>query len=418
METHRLLEEYNLDINPSDRVSSLGVGQKQMVEIAKALSKKAKLLVLDEPTSALSDNEIEQLHAILRVVRSRGVTCIYVSHRLQEFFDLTDRVTVLRDGAVVETHDIAQLTMAKLISAMVGRPMTKRFPDMQHSVGDVVLSVRDLEVGDHHNDQIRYVKHADFDLRSGEVLGIAGLMGSGRTELANALIGELGYVMQGEVAIDGHPRVLRSAREAMQAGILLVPENRKEQGLVLIQSILHNISLPNLDQFSAFMRINGDQELAEANKFSASLAIKAPNMLTIVNNLSGGNQQKVIIAKTLMALPKVLILDDPTRGIDVGAKFEIYTLINRLAAEGVAILLISSELEEVIGMSDRILVIHEYQTVCSLDPEDFNQETIMGYATGVRTAIRGNARSINIMMNLYLSHNPVLSTRSISGVQR
>ncbi len=382
-DTNELCKEYNLNIDPNDRVADLAIGRQQMVEIAKALAKKATILIFDEPTSVLSDNEIERLHSILRILKENGVTCIYITHRLDEFFSISDRITILRDGQFIATHNTKETDIGQLISAMVGRSMTKRFPERRRNMGEPLLRVENLTVGDRFDETVKYVKHADFTLHRGEVLGIAGLMGSGRTELAYALIGELGHVVNGSATLDGKPLVTESARSAIEQGILLVPENRKEQGLILMQSIVHNISLPNLDALSSFMYINRTKELSEAQSYGKKLSIKAPNLLVAVNNLSGGNQQKVVIAKTLMAEPKVLILDDPTRGIDVGAKFEIYKLIDQLASNGVAIIMISSELEEVIGMSDRIVVIHERSTVAVLEKNQFEQGTIMSYATGV-----------------------------------
>ena len=382
-DTAALLERYKLDISPNAPIFELGVGHQQMVEIAKALSLDAKLLILDEPTSALSEQEIAKLHEILRGLEMHGVTCIYITHRLEELFQITEQVTVLRDGEVVDTRPTTELTMDALIAMMVGREMKKRFPDAERSPGEVMLSIRDVRVVASDNPNMTIIGNASFDLHKGEVLGIAGLMGSGRTELVTALIGEQGTVVAGDIFVRGKRVEIGSAREAIQLGIALVPEDRKNQGIILIQSLLQNISLANLNQFASFMRIDVARELSEARKYGDRLQIKAPNLQVLANTLSGGNQQKVVIAKALMAEPLVLILDDPTRGIDVGAKFEIYTLINSLAAAGVAIILISSELEEVIGMSDRILVLHSGRTVALLGRDEVDQETIMRYATGL-----------------------------------
>lgn len=381
-ETRNLLEKYSLDIQPQSIVKNLGVGKMQMTEIAKALSENAKVLILDEPTSALTAAETEQLMEILDTLKEHGVTCIYITHKLEEFFRISDTITVLRDGQVITSQPTKDLTREKLVSYMVGREMTERFPEGHHTPGDVVLEVKNLWARDPRADR-DIIKGVSFDLRKGEILGIAGLMGSGRTELVMTIFGEYGKIREGSITLDGEDIKVSSSREAMGKGISLVPEDRKRHGLVLIQSVLKNISLANLDQFASFLRINEFAELNASMEFANSLDIKAPNLRVPVNSLSGGNQQKVVISKWLMSKPKVLILDDPTRGIDVGAKYEIYKLMNDLAAEGIAIIMISSELEEVMGMSDRIMVMHEGHSAGTLDIEEATQEKIMALATGI-----------------------------------
>lgn len=382
-DTQELLDTYQLDIEPQAIVSTLGIGQQQMTEIAKALSEDAKVLILDEPTSALTETEINQLMDILRTLKSHGVTCIYITHKLEEFFGIADTITVLRDGEVITTQPANDLSHAKLVRHMVGRAMTERFPEKKNTPGDIIFRVEDLHAEDPNKVGKEVVKGVSFDLREGEIFGIAGLMGSGRTELVMTIFGEYGKITEGTINLDGQEIHVTSSREAMIEDISLVPEDRKRYGLVLIQSVLENISLPNLDQFASFMRIDQLAELQASRKYARSLEIKAPNLRVPCNSLSGGNQQKVVISKWLMSQPKVLIMDDPTRGIDVGAKYEIYKLMNDLAAQGIAIIMISSELEEVLGMSDRVMVMHEGRSTRTLDIKEATQENIMALATGL-----------------------------------
>ena len=385
-ETAALLKRFKLDISPHALIKDLGVGQMQMTEIAKALSEHAKVLILDEPTSALSAAEVDKLMQILVTLKAEGVTCLYISHKLEEFFRTTDTVSVLRDGRVVTTLPTPKLTVAKMVNLMVGREMTERFPKGERQPGEVFFQVAGLHARDPKNPSREVLKGVDFDLRKGEILGIAGLMGSGRTELVTTLFGEYGELTAGTILLDGQEIRIRSARQAMDHGISLVPEDRKGQGLVLRQTILENISLPNLDRFASFMRIDHDAELSEARSFARSLSIKAPSLQVPVETLSGGNQQKVVISKWLMSEPRILILDDPTRGIDVGAKFEIYKLMNHLAESGFGIIMISSELEEVLGMSDRVMVMWEGRSNGTLDIAEATQEKIMARATGIELA--------------------------------
>ena len=382
-DTQQVLEEYHLDVPAREIVRHLGVGKMQMTEIAKALAENAKILILDEPTSALAETEIEQLMEILRGLKQHGVTCIYISHKLDEFFQITDSITVLRDGKTVFTRPTKELNLETLVSNMVGREMKERFPKGNRKPGEVILEVEDLHALDPGDPTYEVIKGVSFNLRRGEILGIAGLMGSGRTELVMTLFGEYGKINQGKIKMEGHEITIHNSREAMQHGISLVPEDRKQHGLVLIQSILRNISLANLGQFSTLFRINDAAELKVSTDFAKSLAIKASNLNAPVDSLSGGNQQKVVISKWLMSQPKVLIMDDPTRGIDVGTKYEIYKIMNDLSEKGIAIIMISSELEEVLGMSDRVMVMHEDRSVGMLDIAEATQEKIMALATGI-----------------------------------
>ncbi|HYD39468.1 MAG TPA: ATP-binding cassette domain-containing protein [Anaeromyxobacter sp.] len=390
-DTAAVLKRYKLPISPLDVVEHLGVGQMQMTEIAKALAENARVLILDEPTSALSEAEVDQLMEILRGLKADGVTCIYITHKLEEFFRITDSVSVLRDGKLVTTRPTAELDadgkgVEKLVSLMVGREMKERFPRRRRTPAEVFLRVEDLHAVDPNNPRKEVLKGVSFDLRKGEILGIAGLMGSGRTELVTTLFGEYGQVTRGRVTLEGKAITIRSSRDAMAHGISLVPEDRKRSGLVLMQTILQNMSLPNLNRFASFMRIDQDAELAAVLKYWKSLSIKAPNVNVAVESLSGGNQQKVVISKWLMSEPKILILDDPTRGIDVGAKYEIYKLMNQLAESGFAIIMISSELEEVLGMSDRVMVMWEGRSNGTLEIQAATEEKIMARATGIEVA--------------------------------
>jgi D-xylose transport system ATP-binding protein len=379
-DTQAILDKYQLDVHPLDVIKNLGVGKMQMTEIAKALSEDAQVLILDEPTSALSEAEIDKLRKILRTLKEHGVTCIYITHKLNEFFKICDNVTVLRDGKWVTTQPVDQVTPEKLVSYMVGREMKERFPQGNRRPGEVIFEVKDLHA---ERADREVLKGVSFDLRKGEILGIAGLMGSGRTELVMTIFGEFAKITHGSLLLKGREVKVNNSHHAMEQGISLVPEDRKRHGLVLIQSILKNISLPNLDRFSKFMRINQNEEVAESLRIAKELTIKAPNLYVAAETLSGGNQQKVVISKWLLSGPKILIMDDPTRGIDVGSKFEIYKLMNDLAARGIAIIMISSELEEVLGMSDRVMVMWQGKSNGILNSQEATQEKIMAMATGL-----------------------------------
>ena len=382
-DTRAILDKYGLDVEPQETVKNLGVGKMQMVEIAKALSENARVLILDEPTSALSEAEVEKLIDILKTLKSHGITCIYITHKLEELFRVTDTVTVMRDGKVITTKPISDYTLEDMVKYMVGREMKERFPKGNRQPGEVIFSVENLKANDPNNAARKIISDVNFDVRKGEILGIAGLMGSGRTELVMTLFGEFGKITDGKVVLMGRELNPTSARQAIDAGISLVPEDRKGMGLVLIQSILKNISLPNLQKFSGFMRIDSDAELNASQQQAKSLRIKAPNLDVAVETLSGGNQQKVVISKWLLSTPSVLIMDDPTRGIDVGAKYEIYKLMNDLAEAGVAIIMISSDLEEVLGMSDRIMVMCRGHSAATLPISEATVERVMALATGI-----------------------------------
>jgi D-xylose transport system ATP-binding protein len=382
-DTNKILAQYKLDVSSLSMVKHLGMGKMQMVEIAKALSEHAKVLILDEPTSALSEAEIVKLMEILETLRDHGVTCIYITHKLNEFFRITDTVTILRDGQTVTTQPTKNLTEEKLVNYMVGRQMNERFPTGNRQPGPVIFDVENLHAQDPNDTGRKVINGVTFDLRQGEILGIAGLMGSGRTELVTTIFGEYGNITEGKIKLEDRELNISSARDAIDAGISLVPEDRKGQGLILINSILKNISLPNLNKFAGFFRLDKDAELKESMQQAKNLAIKTPTLQAHCDTLSGGNQQKVVIAKWLMSNPKILIMDDPTRGVDVGAKYEIYKLMNDLAEKNVSIIMISSDLEEVLGMSDRVMVMHEGHSNGILDIVEATQEKIMALATGI-----------------------------------
>jgi len=382
LRAERALKKVGLNINPATEITHLGVGEQQLVEIAKALSKDARILILDEPTAALAEGEAANLLKILKGLRDDGVTCIYISHRLKEVFEIADRVTVLRDGKTVSTDQKTDLTEDRLIARMVGRELTQIYPRKERIAGDVLLELKDWTVYDPAIN--RTIADVNMTLRKGEILGMAGLIGAGRTELVMSIFGVWGRVTSGRIFLDGHELALRNAGDAIRAGISLASEDRKRYGLVLMQDIKRNISLASLDRISRHRVVDENEEIRSAEKYIAELRIKTPSVEQQAMNLSGGTQQKVVLAKWLMTMPKVLILDEPTRGIDVGAKVEIYHIINALVDRGVGVIMISSDLPEVLGMSDRILVMHEGRFTGELRREEATQEKIMYYATGGR----------------------------------
>ncbi len=377
-DSRRLLRELGATFSPRTRVASLSIAEQQMVEVAKALSEKARILIMDEPTSALSDSEIAQLFSTVRRLQKKGTSVIYISHRLEELFEIGDRVTVLRDGRRIETRPVSQARIADLVRVMTDREIGDHFPRQKREPGEEVLRVEGLRLGK----QLRCI---DFSLRRGEVLGLAGLVGSGRTALARALFGAEPSA-GGRVWMRGRPLRLRSPAQAIRQGIALLPEDRKSQGLVLGMSIQDNIALPNLDALSWLGVVQGKGVWALARRFIQDLRIKTPGPAQKAIFLSGGNQQKVALAKWLARDAEVLIFDEPTRGIDVGAKVEIYQLINRLAARGAAIVMISSELPEILGMSDRILVMHEGRISGEFAAGEATQQMLLSAAIGEERA--------------------------------
>jgi ABC-type sugar transport system ATPase subunit len=378
----KLLGDLHLAINPRSPVRNLGIGQQQLVEIAKALSQEARILVLDEPTAALTDAEVETLFSILNKLRARQVAMIYISHKLDEVFRISDRITVLRDGHTIGTEATRELDEARVIAKMVGREVDQIFPEARHDRGDVVFEARDITVEDPAVPNKLLVERVSFVAHKGEVLGIAGLMGSGRTELLMAIFGAHPGRKSGELYVDGKPAEIKQPSDAIRQGIGFVTEDRKRYGLILDQTMLKNMTLAGLRRLSGRFLTDEDAEAVAGERAARDLRIKAPSIFSIAGTLSGGNQQKVVLAKWLLTNPRVLFLDEPTRGIDVGAKQEIYAQINRLAQAGIAIVLVSSELPEVLGLSDRVIVLHEGRVTGEFKRDEATPEAVMSCATG------------------------------------
>ncbi len=384
-EAQQLLDSLAItDFKPTDLVKELTVGKQQMVEIAKALSHKADILVFDEPTSALTDKEIADLFRIIRQLKSQGVCMSYISHKMDEIEQIADRIAVLRDGQTIgAVTPISEISMDQIISRMVGRDIKDMYPKQKFERGELTLEVRDLEVDHPLLVGEKKVKSASFKAYRGEILGISGLMGSGRTELVLGIFGAFPRETRGEVLLDGEPLKVSSPRDAIDRGLALVSEDRKLLGLILGQSVLNNMTLSSLETVcNGWGVINSALERNLVKSYVQQLDIKTPGVDAKVDSLSGGNQQKVILAKWLNTKPRVLILDEPTRGIDIGAKVELYKLLNKLVEDGVTVIIISSELPEVMGMSDRILVMCEGRIVAELDRAQATKELIMEYATG------------------------------------
>ncbi len=385
--TQALLDELGIgDLKPADQVRHITVGKQQMVEIAKALSKRASILVLDEPTSALTDKEVSDLFRIIRKLKQDGVCMCYISHKMEEIREIAERVVVLRDGKTIgEVTPVADISLEQIITRMVGRDIKDMFPRGARQRGEKILEVRNLELDHPDLPGETRVKKASFSAYRGEILGLAGLMGSGRTELVSAIFGAFPKATHGEVLIEGKRVEIRSPLDAIEHGIALLTEDRKALGLFMGQSVAFNTTIAALQTISSRLGvIDAGRERALVGKYVAELGVKTPDIDALVGTLSGGNQQKVILGRWLNAHPKILILDEPTRGIDIGAKVEIYKLLDRLAGEGVAVIIISSELPEVLGMSDQILVMREGAIAAEFARETATRETIMAVATGAR----------------------------------
>jgi ABC-type sugar transport system ATPase subunit len=372
-----VLAGIGLNLEPSTKVMQLGVGQQQLVEIAKSIVKNADVIILDEPTSALTEEESQNLLNILRGFREKGITCIYISHKLNEVLSVADTISVLRDGQMIGTYKNTELNEDKLISLMVGRSISQRFPYVTHAPGEIILELKDWTVYDPDLPNRKKIDNLSFTLRKGEILGIAGLMGSGRTEMAMSMIGSYGVAITGDLFLHGKKIVNRMPKDAIDNHLCYLTEDRKGNGLVLGMDVKKNISLPNLQKIRNLFAINENEEIRSTEKYVNDLQIKTPSISHMVKNLSGGNQQKVVLGKWLMASPDVLILDEPTRGIDVGAKYEIYLIMNKLVESGVGIIMISSELPEILGMSDRIIVINEGRLTGEFTHSEATQEKIM-----------------------------------------
>lgn len=371
-EANNLLSKLNLTLDSRQMAGDLSIGNQQMVEIARALSFKARVIIMDEPTDALTDTETATLFRVIKELTAQGCGIVYISHRLQEIFTICDDVTVLRDGQLVGEYAVKDLTEDKLIELMVGRKLQDHYPYLERSAGNISLKVTDL-CGDG-------IHHVSFSLCEGEILGVSGLMGSGRTELMKMLYGALSY-SSGNVELQGRHVVIRKAQQGLNHGIVYLSEDRKRDGLVLEMSVKNNMSLTALMYFSKICgKLNHQQERREVEKFINLFNIKTPSMEQMTGLLSGGNQQKVAIARGLMTRPKILILDEPTRGVDVGARKEIYQLINKFKDEGLSIILVSSDMPEVMGMSDRIIVMHEGRISGEFTRQQVSSEKLMAAA--------------------------------------
>ncbi|WP_392391663.1 sugar ABC transporter ATP-binding protein [Zongyangia hominis] len=373
--SQELIDGFGLEMKASRKILALSIAQQQMVAIVKAISINAKIVVMDEPTSSLTDSEVDYLFEIIEKLKAQGIGIVYISHKLDELFRICDRITVMRDGQYVGTKVTAETTRDELISMMVGRTLDNYYVRTFHELGDVVLEAKNVKGG--------LVKDASFQLRKGEILGFAGLVGSGRSELMKDMIG-LDPREGGEVFVDGKKVEFHGVTDAQREGLVLVPENRKKEGLLLKNSVGFNLTLAVLGDFIKGISVKKSKETEIINTYVDAMAIKTPSVNQLVGNLSGGNQQKVLIGKWLAAAPKILIMDEPTRGVDVGAKAEIYQIMNNLADQGVSIIMISSELPEVLGMCDRICVMYEGEITGVVDRKDFSQERVMHFATGGR----------------------------------
>ncbi|MEL7630198.1 MULTISPECIES: xylose ABC transporter ATP-binding protein [Pectobacterium] len=387
----RMLEQVKLAVDPNTKVGELGLGQQQLVEIAKALNKQVRLLVLDEPTASLTERETAILLEIIQDLRDHGIACIYISHKLNEVKAISDVICVIRDGKPIGTRPAVELSEDQIIAMMVGRELTELYPNEPHTIGEEVLRVEHLTAWHPVNRHIRRVDDVSFALHRGEILGIAGLVGSGRTETVQCLFGAYHGRWQGDIFIDGEQVTISNCQQAMAQGIAMVPEDRKKDGIVPVMSVAQNMTLAALDQFTgAFSMLDDAREQDIIRQSLANLKVKTSSPELAIARLSGGNQQKAVLAKCLLLKPRILILDEPTRGIDIGAKYEIYKLINALVKQHIAVIVISSELPEVLGLSDRVLVMHQGRIKADLINRDLTQEQVM------EAALRSEHRAENI----------------------
>ena len=373
-EVQKILDVLGVKIDPAEKMDQLSIGQQQMIEIAKALMVDAKVIIMDEPTAALTASETDVLFDVVRSLKKKGVSIVYISHRMEEIFELCDRITILRDGEYIGTRNIPETDMTEVVKMMIGREIGERYPERDVKLGDVVFEVKNLSCPGVFQD-------VNFSVRAGEVLGVAGLMGAGRTEIMQSIFGNMSHVT-GQIFMNGKEIHNKNPWDAMANGIGFITEDRKVEGLMLEESIMKNISLANLGSISkgGVLDAKAEEEMVRSGIKNLSIRCTGPEHLC--TNLSGGNQQKVVFAKWIFTNPRVLILDEPTRGVDIGAKKEIYSIINDLAATGVAIIMVSSELPEVLGMSDRVMVVHEGRIGGFIDRDKANQENIMTLATG------------------------------------
>jgi putative multiple sugar transport system ATP-binding protein len=387
VKTKELLTKVGLSEDPQTLITNIGVGKQQLVEIAKALSKRVKLLILDEPTAALNENDSENLLNLLLELKKQGITAIIISHKLNEILKVANSITILRDGQTIETLDVHEgnITEDRIIKGMVGRDLTDRYPKRNPKIGEVIFEVKNWNAYHPMHGDRKILDNLNLNIKKGEIVGIAGLMGAGRTELAMSIFGKTyGQKISGQIYMKGKEVHFNNVSQAIKNGLAYVSEDRKGNGLILMDDIRKNITLPSLFKISKNNVINGNQEIVEAEKFRDRLKIKTPNIWQQVGNLSGGNQQKVVLSKWILTGPEILILDEPTRGIDVGAKFDIYSIINQLADEGKGILVISSELPEILGICDRIYVMSEGRISGEVNRKNANQENLMHLMTKTR----------------------------------
>lgn len=380
--TTELLQKLHLEMDPMTIAGELGVGQQQLIEIAKALNKKARLLILDEPTSSLTDVDTKNLMQIIKELKAEGTTCIYISHKLNEIFEIADAVTVIRDGRTITTEKIENLDENKIVSYMVGRELTQHFPRKPHTAGDTVLELKDWTVMNPEMPDRKLLDGIHMVVKRGEILGFAGLMGAGRTELALSIFGMYPHTGDSKLYLDGREVDIDSPEKAIEAGIGYASEDRKRYGLILQSDIKTNISLASLKKLCRRGSIAANEEIEKSQGYMDLLKIKATSIYQPTGSLSGGNQQKVVLSKWLLTNPRILILDEPTRGIDVGAKVEIYNEMNHLVDQGMCIIMISSEMPEILGMSDRIYVMSEGKIRGEFDWREATQETILSCAIG------------------------------------
>ena len=377
------LKKLDLDLSLDVKIKDLGAGQKQLVEIVKSLVKQPRVLILDEPTSSLSEREVDLLLNLLDSLRKEGITCIYISHRLDEIIRIADTVTVLRDGHSMATIPKENISKKEVIRYMIGREMKDFFPRVPHKQGELALEIKNYTVYDPEVPGRKTVDNVSFKAYKGEILGISGLVGAGRTELFSSVFGTYGTVREGEVYMDGELVNFHDPHAAIRHGYFLATEDRKRYGVNLLMDIRENTTLGSLKKVSKYSILDTNKEISETEKYINYLHIKAPSFATKVMNLSGGNQQKVVLAKSLMIKPRILVFDEPTRGIDVGAKYEIYKIMNSFVEEGIVVIMISSEMEEIMGMSDRVIVIHEGKKTAELPISEATQENLMNALMGV-----------------------------------
>jgi len=372
-ETQKVFDKWNINIDPATQMKELSVAQAQMVEIAKAIAFESKIIIMDEPTSAITEREVERLHAMIRALREAGTAIIYITHKMDEVFAISDEITVFRDGTWVATEKASAMDRDRLISLMVGRELNQLFPKVEAEIGEVVLEVEGLNRG-------RQVKNVSFSVRRGEILGFAGLMGSGRSEVLETVFG-IHPATSGTIKVNGKVVRIREPHQAIEAGLALLTEDRKKTGIMGVLSVRDNMSIAAIDRFSFLGILRRPMIEKECEAQRQALALKTPSLDQLTQNLSGGNQQKVLLSRWLLTDPDILIIDEPTRGIDVGAKSEIHRLMGELAKQGKAIIMVSSEMPEILGMSDRVVVMCEGQLVGEVSRKDATQEKIMELAT-------------------------------------